>query len=140
MQAIIDERLKMKDINGQVTTYVEKKIPFYRHWNRKDLKAMIQFFADLGQLIVHQNSNGKVDGVLAFQFINTPEEINSWSNDFNAEGGAIVALASDSKSVRRELVRSAMNISGIRPWICFQRGKYDDRMRTLPWALAERLA
>ena len=67
MQAIIDERLKMKDINGQVTTYVEKKIPFYRHWNKKDLKSMIQFFSDLGQLIVHQNSKGKVDGVLALR-------------------------------------------------------------------------
>jgi len=140
MQPIIDERLKMKDINGQVTTYVEKKIPFYRHWKRKDLKDMIRFFSDLGQLIVHQDEKGKIDGVLAFQFVNTPEEINSWSNDFNAEGGAIVILASDNKTIRGELVQNAMVLSGVRSWICFQRGKYNDRIRTLPWALAERMA
>ena len=140
MQAIIDERLKMKDINGQVTTYVEKKIPFYRHWKRKDLKDMIRFFADLGQLIVHQNSKGKVDGVLALQFVDKPEDIKEWKNDFNSQGVAIVVLASDDKMVRAELVRNAMAISGIRSWICFERGKYDDRMRVLPWALAERMS
>jgi hypothetical protein len=140
MQAIIDERLKMKDINGQVTTYVEKKIPFYRHWNKKDLKSMIQFFSDLGQLIVHQNSKGKVDGVLALQFIDKPEDIREWGNNFNSQGVAIVVLASDDNHIRGELVRSAMAISGVRKWICFERGKYDDRMRVLPWALAERMA
>lgn len=140
MQAIIDERLKMKDINGQVTTYVEKKIPFYRHWNRKDLKAMIKFFADLGQLIVHQNSNGKVDGVLALQFVDKPSDIKEWRNDLKSQGVAIIVLASDDKAIRGELVQNAMAISGVRSWICFERGKYDDRMRTLPWALAERMA
>jgi hypothetical protein len=130
----------MKDINGQVTTYVEKKIPFYRHWNRKDLKGMIQFFADLGQLIVHQDAKGKVDGVLALQFVDKPSEISEWRNDFSSQGVAIVVLASDNKTIRGELVRSAMAVSGVRSWICFERGKYDDRMRVLPWALAERMA
>jgi hypothetical protein len=130
----------MKDINGQVTTYVEKKIPFYRHWNRKDLKGMIQFFADLGQLIVHQDAKGKVDGVLALQFVDKPSEISEWRNDFSAQGVAIVVLASDNKTIRGELVRSAMAVSGVRSWVCFERGKYDDRMRVLPWALAERMA
>ena len=140
MQAIIDERLKMKDINGQVTTYVEKKIPFYRHWKRKDLKDMIRFFADLGQLIVHQDEKGKIDGVLAFQLVNKPEDIREWKNDFNGEGGAIVILASDNKTIRGELVQNAMVLSGVRKWICFERGKYNDRMRVLPWALAERMS
>jgi len=140
MQPIIDERLKMKDINGQVTTYVEKKIPFYRHWNRKDLKDMIKFFADLGQLIVHQDAKGKVDGVLALQFVDKPSEISEWKNDFSSQGVAIVVLASDDKTIRGELVRNAMAVSGVRSWICFERGKYDDRMRVLPWALAERMA
>lgn len=140
MQPIIDERLKMKDINGQVTTYVEKKIPFYRHWNRKDLKDMIKFFADLGQLIVHQNAKGKIDGVLALQFVDKPESINSWKNDFKAKGVAIVILASEDKSVRTELVRNAITLSGIRDWVCFQGAKYNQRMRVLPWALAERMA
>jgi hypothetical protein len=130
----------MKDINGQVTTYVEKKIPFYRHWNRKDLKGMIQFFADLGQLIVHQDAKGKVDGVLALQFVDKPSEISEWKNDFSSQGVAIVVLASDNKTIRGELVRNAMAVSGVRSWICFERGKYDDRMRVLPWALAERMA
>jgi hypothetical protein len=130
----------MKDINGQVTTYVEKKIPFYRHWKRKDLKGMIRFFADLGQLIVHHDERGEIDGVLVFQLINKPEEIREWKNDFNAEGGAIVVLASENKTIRGELVRTAMVLSGIRKWICFERGKYNDRMRVLPWALAERMA
>jgi hypothetical protein len=130
----------MKDINGQVTTYVEKKIPFYRHWNRKDLKGMIQFFADLGQLIVHQDAKGKVDGVLALQFVDKPSEISEWRNDFSSQGVAIVVLASDNKTIRGELVRSAMAVSGVRSWICFERGKYDDRMRVLPWVLAERMA
>ena len=140
MQAIIDERLKMKDINGQVTTYVDKKIPFYRHWKRKDLKDMIQFFSDLGQLIVHQDEKGKIAGVLAFQFVNKPEDIRSWKNDFNGEGGAIVILASDNKTIRGELVQNAMVLSGVRKWICFERGKYNDRIRVLPWALAERMS
>jgi hypothetical protein len=130
----------MKDINGQVTTYVEKKIPFYRHWNRKDLKGMIKFFADLGQLIVHQDAKGKVDGVLALQFVDKPSEISEWKNDFSSQGVAIVVLASDNKTIRGELVRNAMAVSGVRSWICFERGKYDDRMRVLPWALAERMA
>jgi hypothetical protein len=130
----------MKDINGQVTTYVEKKIPFYRHWNRKDLKGMIQFFADLGQLIVHQDAKGKVDGVLALQFVDKPSEISEWKNNFSSQGVAIVVLASDNKTIRGELVRNAMAVSGVRSWICFERGKYDDRMRVLPWALAERMA
>ena len=138
MQPIIDERLKMKDINTQVTTYVEKKIPFYRQWKRKDLKDMIKFFADLGQLIVHQNTKGKVDGVLALQFVDKPSDIREWKNNFNSKGVAIVVLASDDKTVRGELVRIAMAISGIRSWICFERGKYNDRMRVLPWTLAER--
>ena len=138
MQPIIDERLKMKDINTQVTTYVEKKIPFYRQWKRKDLKDMIKFFADLGQLIVHQNTKGKVDGVLALQFVDKPSDIREWKNNFNSKGVAIVVLASDDKAVRGELVRNAMAISGIRSWICFERGKYNDRMRVLPWTLAER--
>jgi hypothetical protein len=140
MQAIIDERLKMKDINGQVTTYVEKKIPFYRHWNRKDLKAMIKFFADLGQLIVHQDNMGKIDGVLALQFVNKPEEINSWENNFKAKGVGIVILASENKTVRTDLVRNAIAVSGIRDWICFEGAKYNRRMHVLPWALAERMA
>jgi hypothetical protein len=139
-QPIIDEWLKMKDINGQVTTYVEKKIPFYRHWNRKDLKDMVKFFADLGQLITHQNAKGKIDGVLALQFVSKPEDIKEWKNDFNADGVAIIMLASDNKSVRSELVQNAISMSGIRSWVCFERGKYDDRMRVLPWALAERMA
>ena len=128
----------MKDINTQVTTYVEKKIPFYRQWKRKDLKDMIKFFADLGQLIVHQNTKGKVDGVLALQFVDKPSDIREWKNNFNSKGVAIVVLASDDKAVRGELVRNAMAISGIRSWICFERGKYNDRMRVLPWTLAER--
>ena len=119
----------MKDINTQVTTYVEKKIPFYRQWKRKDLKDMIKFFADLGQLIVHQNTKGKVDGVLALQFVDKPSDIREWKNNFNSKGVAIVVLASDDKAVRGELVRNAMAISGIRSWICFERGKYNDRMR-----------
>jgi hypothetical protein len=130
----------MKDINGQVTTYVEKKIPFYRHWKRKDLKDMIQFFSDRGQLIVHQNTTGKVDGVLALQFVDKPSDIREWKNNFNSQGVAIVVLASDNKTIRGELVRSAMAVSGVRSWVCFERGKYDDRMRVLPWALAERMA
>ena len=101
---------------------------------------MIQFFADLGQLIVHQDSKGKVDGVLALQFVDKPSEISEWKNDFNSQGVAIVVLASDNKTIRGELVRNAMAISGVRSWICFERGKYDDRMRVLPWALAERMA
>ena len=140
MQPIIDERLKMKDINGQVITYVEKKIPFYRHWNRKDLKDMIKFFADLGQLIVHQNKKGKIDGVLALQFVDKPEDIHSWENDFKAKGVAIVILASEDKTVRTELVRNAIALSGIRDWVCFEGAKYNQRMRVLPWALAERMA
>ena len=128
----------MKDINTQVTTYVEKKIPFYRQWKRKDLKDMIKFFADLGQLIVHQNTKGKVDGVLALQFVDKTSDIREWKNNFNSKGVAIVVLASDDKAVRGELVRNAMAISGIRSWICFERGKYNDRMRVLPWTLAER--
>jgi hypothetical protein len=128
----------MKDINTQVTTYVETKIPFYRLWKRKDLKDMIKFFADLGQLIVHQNEKGKVDGVLALQFVDKPSDIREWKNNFNSKGVAIVVLASDDKVVRGELVRNAMAISGIRSWICFERGKYNDRMRVLPWTLAER--
>ena len=101
---------------------------------------MIQFFADLGQLIVHQNTNGKVDGVLALQFVNKPSDIREWKNDFNSQGVAIVVLASDDKTVRAELVQNAIAIAGIRSWICFERGKYDDRMRVLPWTLAERMA
>jgi hypothetical protein len=128
----------MKDINTQVTTYVETKIPFYRLWKRKDLKDMIKFFADLGQLIVHQNDKGEVDGVLALQFVDKPSDIREWKNNFNSKGVAIVVLASDDKAVRGELVRNAMAISGIRSWICFERGKYNDRMRVLPWTLAER--
>lgn len=130
----------MKDINDQVTTYVEKKIPFFRQWDRNDLKGMVQFFADLGQLIVHQNTKGKVDGVLALQFVDKPSDIMEWKNNFNSKGVAIVVLASDDKAVRGELVRNAMAISGIRSWICFERGKYNDRMRVLPWALAERIS
>jgi len=130
----------MKDINGQVTTYVEKKIPFYRHWNRKDLKDMIKFFADLGQLIIHQNNKGKIDGVLALQFVDKPEDIYSWENDFNGKGVAVVVLASEDKSVRTELVRNGMALSGMRNWVCFQGAKYNQRMRVLPWALAERMA
>lgn len=99
---------------------------------------MIKFFADLGQLIVHQDETGEIDGVLAFQLVNKPEDIREWKNDFNGEGGAIIVLASDNKTIRGELVRNAMAISGIRSWICFERGKYKDRMRVLPWALAER--
>jgi hypothetical protein len=140
VQPIIDERLKMKDINGQVTTYVEKKITLYKHWNRKDLKNMIQFFSDLGQLIVHQDNKGKIDGVLALQFVNKPEEINSWENDFKAKGVGIVILASENKTVRADLVRNAIAVSGIRDWICFEGAKYNRRMRVLPWALAERMA
>jgi hypothetical protein len=139
-QPIIDEWLKMKDINGQVTTYVEKKIPFYRLWNRKDLKDMIKFFSDLGQLIVHQNTKGKIDGVLALQFVDKPEDIKEWKNDFNSDGVAIVVLASDNKHVRSELVQNAILVSGVRSWVCFERGKYNDRMRVLPWNLAERMA
>ena len=130
----------MKDINGQVTTYVEKKIPFYRLWNRKDLKDMIKFFSDLGQLIVHQNTKGKIDGVLALQFVDKPEDIKEWKNDFNSDGVAIVVLASDNKHVRSELVQNAILVSGVRSWVCFERGKYNDRMRVLPWNLAERMA
>ena len=130
----------MKDINGQVTTYVEKKIPFYRHWGKKNLKEMIKFFSDLGQLIVHQNSNGKIDGVLALQFVDTPEDIHSWQNDFKAKGVAIVILASEDKAIRTELVRNAITLSGIRDWVCFEGAKYNQRMRVLPWALAERMA
>ena len=99
---------------------------------------MIKFFADLGQLIVHQNTKGKVDGVLALQFVDKPSDIREWKNNFNSKGVAIVVLASDDKTVRGELVRIAMAISGIRSWICFERGKYNDRMRVLPWTLAER--
>lgn len=101
---------------------------------------MIKFFADLGQLIVHQNTKGKVDGVLALQFVDKPSGIREWKNNFNSEGVAIVVLASDDNAVRGELVRNAMAISGIRSWICFERGKYNDRMRVLPWALAERMS
>ena len=128
----------MKDINTQVTTYIENKIPDYQHWGRKPLKEFIQFFLDLGQLIVHQDYKGKIDGVLAFQLIDKPEDIRTWKNDFNAEGGAIVFLASEDKTIRGELVRSAMAVSGIRKWICFERFKYGSRIRVLPWALAER--
>lgn len=139
-QPVIDEWLKMKDINVQVTTYVEKKIPFYRHWGRKELKAMIKFFADLGQLIVHQNEKGRIDGVLALQFIDKPEDIHSWQNNFNAEGVAIVILASENKDVRKQLVSTAIAVSGIRSWVCFEGSKYNQRMRVLPWKLAERMA
>jgi hypothetical protein len=140
VQPIIDERLKMKDINGQVTTYVEKKIPFYRQWGKNNLKEMIKFFSDLGQLIVHQNKTGKIDGVLALQFVNKPEEINGWENNFNSEGVAIAILACENKTIRGELVRMAMILSGVRDWICFDRAKYGQRLRVLPWALAERMA
>lgn len=140
VQPIIDERLKMKDINGQVTTYVEKKIPFYRQWGKKNLKAMIKFFSELGQLVVHQNTIGEIDGVIALQFVNRPEDITGWENDFNAKGVAIAILACDNKYIRSELVRTAMAISGVRSWICFDRAKYDQRLRVLPWALAERMA
>ena len=140
MQLVIDEWLKMKDINAQVTTYVEKKIPFYQHWGRKELKAMVKFFSDLCQLIVHQDKKGKIDGVLALQFVDKPEDIHSWTNDFNAKGVAIVILASENKEIRKELVRTAISISGVRSWVCFEGAKYNQRMRVLPWALAERMA
>jgi len=130
----------MKDINTQVTTYVEKKIPLYRHWGRSELREMIQFFLDLGQLITHYNSAGKLDGVLAFQLIDKPEDIQSWKNDFNAEGGAIVILASEGRDIRSKLVQTAMVLSGVRKWICFEGAKYNKRMRVLSWALAERMA
>ena len=130
----------MKDINTQVTTYVEKKIPPYRHWGTKQLKEMLGFFLELGQLIIHQDTKGKIDGVLALQFINSPKEIHSWKNDFSSEGVAIVVLASEDKDIRSKLVQTAIAISGIRSWICFEGAKYNKRMRVLPWALAERMA
>jgi hypothetical protein len=130
----------MKDINTQVTTYVEKKIPLYRHWGKKQLKEMLGFFLELGQLIIHQDTKGKIDGVLALQFINSPKEIHSWKNDFSSEGVAIVVLASEDKGIRSKLVQTAMILSGVRKWICFEGAKYNRRMRVLPWALAERMA
>jgi len=130
----------MKDINGQVTTYVEKKIPFYRHWGKNELKAIVKFFSDLGQLIIHQNAKGEIDGVMAFEFINTPKDILKWKNDFNSEGLAIIFLASDTQDIRREIARNMMVLTGVRKWICFERGKYNDRMRVLPWSLAERMS
>jgi hypothetical protein len=140
VQPIIDERLKMKDINGQVTTYVEKKIPFCRDWGRKNLKATIKFFADLGQLIVHQNDKGDIDGIMAFEFVDKPENILQWKNDFNADGLAIVFFACDTKDIRKEIVQNMIALTGIRKWICFERGKYNDRMRVFPWALAGRMS
>lgn len=140
VQAIIDERLKMKDMNEQVIAYLKSRVSSYKRWAKSGLRDMLEFYRGLGQLMVSQDETGKVDGVMAFQLINTINEINGDTNDWNAEGVHIQILSAETSEVREKLVRQAIAVCGTRSWISFERAKYGLRLSKLPFSLAERIA
>lgn len=139
-ETVIDERVKMKDIMDQVIRYLLKRIPAYAKWSKKNLVDHLSFYMGHGQLIIHQNQSGKLDGVLALQFIETIEQAEYECNIENGQGVHIRILVADNKPAKSNLIRQAMTLSGIRSWVSFERLKYNDRIRKLPWALAERMA
>lgn len=130
----------MKDINTQVITYVKSRIISYKRWAKSGLRDMLEFYRNLGQLIVSQDERGEVDGVMAFQLINSVDEINGDTNDWNSEGVHIQILSAETSEVREKLVKQAIAVCGTRSWISFERAKYGQRLSKLPFALAERIA
>lgn len=139
-ESVIDEGLKMEDILGKVMSYIREHLPVYRTWADDNLKEVLAFYFGLGQLLVSQTDEGKINGVLSFQLINSVEERHSFKNDRNSEGGFIDIFIADAQPIREMLVRTAMLASGIKKWIAFERCKYSQRVSKLPWSLAERIA
>lgn len=138
-ETVIDEGLKIEDMKDQVISYIEDKIPAYSHWLREDLKAFVDFLYGFGQLLLRFSEDGKINGVLGFQLIDSPEELFSFKNKRNSEGVAIVLLASENEMTRKELVKEAILISGIRSWVCYYRDRLE-KMTVMPWVFAERMA
>ena len=137
---VIDEGLKMKDIIEQVMAYLFKKIPAYAQGPKEELEEHLSFYMSHNQLLIHQNQDGEIDGVLAFHFINSVEEAPNNINIPDGEGLYVRFMAADGKFQREDLVRDTMAFSGIRSWISFERLKYNDRVRKKAWSFAERMA
>lgn len=137
---VIDEGLKMKDIKSDIMSYVKKRMPIYKTWSSKELQKYISFFISLNQLIISQDSEGKINGILGMRFLNDSDNPKKLTNNFNGEGVLIELFSADNKEVRKSLVQQAITGSGIRKWISFERFKYDERMKKMPWSFAERMA
>lgn len=138
-ETVIDEGLKIEDMKDQVTSYIEEKIPAYGHWLREDLKAFVNFLYGFGQLLFRTDDQGRIIGVLGFQLVDEPEDLFSYNNKRDSKGGAIVLLACENNQIRKELVREAIVISGIRSWICYRKDK-TGKLVVMPWSFAERMA
>lgn len=139
-ESVIDERVEMKDIMDQVMAYLIDKIPTYATWSKKNLRDHISFYSNGGRLFVHQDSQGKIDGVLALQLIDTTDDARYEVHKEEGDGVHVRILAADNQLAKADLIRQGMMLTGIKSWVSFERAKYSDRLRKLPWALAERIA
>lgn len=139
-ESVIDEGLKIEDIRNQVMSFIKDYLPVYNTWSDSNFEDHISFYMGLGQLLTSQDSEGKINGVLALQFIDEVEERNTLKNDKNSKGVHIQIFVAESQKVREDLVSQAMAISGVKNWISFERCKYNQRVSKLPWRLAERIA
>ena len=138
-ETVIDEGLKIEDIRYQVMNYIRENLPVYQMWSDNNLEDLVKFYMGLGQFLISEE-NGKINGVLSFQLVNTLEERNTMVNDRKSEGVFIDMFVAASQAVREKLVGQAVMLSGIRKWIAFERCKYSQRVSKLPWKLAERIA
>jgi len=139
MKSVIDEGLKIKDIRYQVMNYIRENLPVYKMWSDNNLEDLIKFYMGLGQFLVSEK-DGKINGILAFQFINTLEERNTMVNDRKSDGAFIDMFIAATQAIREKLIEEAVMLSGVRKWIAFERCKYSQRVSKLPWKLAERIA
>ena len=130
----------MKDMDNQVTAYLKRQVSSYHEWSKNKIKDMVQFYKSLGQLIVSQDKDGKVNGALGFQFLNSINDINDSINDWNSEGIHIQFLAVDNKEVRAKIMQQLIAVSGFRFWVSFERAKYGQRLSVLPFDCIERMA
>ena len=81
-KTVIDEGLKIEDIRCQVMSYVKEKLPVYKTWAEQNLNDHIAHFMGLGQMFISQAEDGKINGVLSMQYINSTDERNTFENHF----------------------------------------------------------